>query len=253
MKLALVTAGCKRLGAVIAARLAEAGWTLALHSRTPSELDQGLLAAIALHETTWFAFQADLADGDAVAELLARVTSHFGKMPDLIVNNASRFDWDDPQSLTPKAMADHLAVNLTAPVLLATSLATALPNGARASVVNILDQRIAQPNADQLSYTLSKQALAAATQTLARALAPNVRVNGVAPGLVIPTEEFRPSQMAALEEMMPLKLLPEPEDVADAVLWLADAGATTGQILFVDGGAAQRSFERDFVFLGNQP
>jgi NAD(P)-dependent dehydrogenase (short-subunit alcohol dehydrogenase family) len=131
-----------------------------------------------------------------------------------------------------------------------TALARALGPDQSACVINVLDQRIRQPNSDQISYTLSKQALAAATETLARALAPKIRVNAVAPGLTLPTEDYRPAQMAALEALMPLKRLPEADDIADAVLWLARAEATTGQTIFVDGGASLKSFERDFVFLG---
>jgi pteridine reductase len=254
MKLALVTAGFRRVGAAIALRLAEDGWTLALHGRVLAEPEGGLAAAMALHRTQWHGFDADLSDGMAVSQLLPRIIQHFGKAPDLVVNNASLFEWDDPASVTPEALAKHMAVNVSAPVLLSASLATHLAADQRACVINILDQRIRQPNADQLSYTISKQALEGATQTLARALAPKVRVNAVAPGLTLPTEDYRPAQMVALEAMMPLKRLPEPDDVADAVLWLAKAEATTGQILFVDGGASLKSFERDFVFLdGSEP
>ncbi len=249
MKLALVTAGFKRMGAAIATRLAEDGWTLALHGRTLVEPEVGLASAMALHRTQWHGFDADLSDGTSVTQLLPRVIQHFGKAPDLLVNNASLFEWDNPESVTPHALAQHMAVNLSAPVLLSTSLTTNVAPDQRACVINILDQRIRQPNADQLSYTLSKQALAGATETLARALAPKVRVNAVAPGLTLPTEDYRPAQMVVLEAMMPLQRLPEPDDVADAVLWLAKAEATTGQTIFVDGGASLKSFDRDFVFL----
>jgi pteridine reductase len=253
MKLALVTAGFHRVGAVIAGRLAEQGWTLALHSRVATEPDAALAALLRLHNSVWDAFAADLSDGTAVMQLVPQIIAKFGKAPDLIVNNASLFDWDDPASVTPQALAAHMAVNLSAPVLLASSLSVNLTPGDRAAVVNILDQRIRHPGGDQLSYTLSKQALAGATETLARALAPAVRVNAVAPGLVLPTKDYRPAQMAALEALMPLARLPEPDDVADAVIWLAGAEATTGQTLFVDGGASLKSFDRDFVFLGDSP
>jgi pteridine reductase len=249
MKLALVTAGFKRVGAAIAARLAENGWTLALHSRAPTEPEGGLSSTMALHHTQWEGFEADLADGTAVMQLVPSIITHFGKAPDLIVNNASLFEWDDPKTVAADSLARHMAVNLSAPVLLASSIAANLGPDQRACIINILDQRIRQPNADQLSYTLSKQALSAATDTLARALAPSVRVNAVAPGLTLPTEDYRPAQMVELEAMMPLQRLPDPEDVADAVLWLANAEATTGQTIFVDGGASLKSFERDFVFL----
>ncbi len=250
MKLALVTAGFHRLGAAIAARLAEQGWKIALHSRSDEEPDQALAAILALHGTPWKGFEADLACGEQVQSLLTAVTAHFDQVPDLIVNNASRFEWDDPDSVTHAELMQHYAINTVAPVLLATSLARLVPPGQGACVVNILDQRIRQPNRDQLSYTISKQALSAATETLARALAPKVRVNAVAPGLTLPTDDYRPAQMVALATAMPLQQLPEPEDIADAVHWLAEAKATTGQTIFVDAGASMKSFDRDFMFLG---
>jgi pteridine reductase len=250
MKLALVTGGFHRIGAVIAARLAEAGWCLALHSRKPTEADRNLASALVLHQTKWKAFIADLSDGAAVMTLLPAIIAEFGCVPDLIVNNASLFEWDDIASVTPETLARHMAVNLSAPVLLATALAKFVEGNARAAVINILDQRVRQPNSDQLSYTLSKQALAEATETLARSLAPQIRVNAVAPGLTLPTDDYRPAQMKALESAMPLSLLPVPDDIADAVLWLATARATTGQTIFVDGGASMKSFDRDFMFLG---
>jgi pteridine reductase len=250
VKLALITGGFHRLGAAIAARLAEQGWALALHSRTPTSPDQSLAAMLTLHASKWAAFEADLANGEEAEQMLPRIIRHFGKAPDLLVNCASRFVWDDPATVTPEELARHFAVNAATPVLLATALAQSLEEGQQASVVNILDQRIRQPNGDQLSYTLSKQALAGATETLARALAPKVRVNAVAPGLTIPTDDYRPAQMVELEKLMPLGHLPEPEDVADAVLWLAQAASTTGQTIYVDGGASMKSYDRDFMFLG---
>jgi NAD(P)-dependent dehydrogenase (short-subunit alcohol dehydrogenase family) len=249
LKIALVTAGHHRLGAAIAARLAEAGWALALHSRKAETPDAALAEVLAQTQVPWQSFVADLADEAAVAGLIPEVATHFGAAPSLIVNNASRFDWDDAASLSQSALMAHFAVNTAAPALLATALAHALPSDARGCVVNILDQRIRQPGGDQLSYTVSKLALSGATEALARALAPKVRVNAVAPGLVIPTQDYSDRQMAALKDAMPLGLLPRPADVADAVAWLANAPAVTGQTLFVDGGAALKSFERDFLFL----
>ncbi len=249
MKLALVTGGLKRLGGVIAARLAGDGWALALHCHKEGPPDTDLALALAANDIAWRSFPAELGDGDAVLRLLPAIADHFGQMPDLLVNCASQFEWDNPRSMTPQSLSSHMAVNLAAPVLLATALADRLGSDAQACVINILDQRIRQPNADQLSYTFSKQALAGATETLARALAPRVRVNAVAPGLTMPTDDYLPAQMARLEAAMPLGLLPDPEDVADAVLYLAGARATTGQTIFVDGGANLKSFERDFAFL----
>jgi pteridine reductase len=249
MKLALITGGLRRIGAVIAARLASEGWSLALHCHSGGAPDPDLALALAANGTVWHAFPAELGDGDAVSALIPQIVAHFGAVPDLIVNSASRFVHDDWTSVTPQSLATHQAVNLSAPVLLASALARGLPDGQSAAVINILDQRVKQPNGDHLSYLLSKQGLSEATATLARALAPRVRVNAVAPGLTIPTPDYLPAQMVRLAAAMPLGLLPDPEDVADAVLFLAGARATTGQTIFVDGGANLKSFERDFEFL----
>jgi NAD(P)-dependent dehydrogenase (short-subunit alcohol dehydrogenase family) len=113
-----------------------------------------------------------------------------------------------------------------------------------------LDQRIRNPNRDQLSYTLSKQALAGSVRSLAVACADRLRVNGVAPGLTMTAGEYGDDQMANITAMMPLDRLPEPDDIADAILYLAGAEAVTGQIIYVDGGANLKGFDRDFIHLG---
>ena len=242
MKLALVTGGHRRLGAAISARLAADGWTLALHGAQDATPEPALQAVVG----DWHGFVADLSDADAVATLLPQVREHFGAMPSLLVNNASMFEWDDIAHASPETVAAHHAVNAAAPVALALAMAQA---GAKGSIVNILDQRVRNPNRDQLSYTLSKTALAGATRTLAVALAPDLRVNAVAPGLTMPTPEYSEAQMERVAVVMPLGLLPRPEDVAEAVAYLAGAQAVTGQTLFVDGGASLKSFERDFLFI----
>lgn len=250
MKLALVTGGCHRVGAAISARLAEAGWTLALHGRRDAEPDPPLLARLTQSGCAWHGFIADLADAEETGTLVERVATHFGAAPTLLVNNASIFGDDDPGTMTYDTLVRHFAVNTAAPMLLARDVAARASAAAPAAIVNILDQRIRHPGGDQASYTVSKLALAGATELLARALAPAARVCGVAPGLTLPTEAYRPAQMAAIEAAMPLGLLPDPDDIADAVLFLASAGATTGQVVYVDGGANLSAFARDFLYLG---
>ena len=242
MKLALVTGGHRRLGAAISARLARDGWTLAIHGARHVSPEADLLAVLG----DWHGFVADLSNGDAVAGLLPQVITHFDVVPSLLVNNASIFDDDNAQTITTAAIAAHYVVNTQAPVALAVALAKA---GGEGSVVNILDQRIRNPVADQLSYTLSKTALAGMTRTLAVSFAPKVRVNAVAPGLTLPTADYDAAQMARIAEAMPLGVLPRPQDIADAVAFLANAPAITGQTLFVDGGASLKSFDRDFVYM----
>ena len=247
--LALVTGGARRLGAAIAGRLARAGYALALHGHRSLDPEPTLADTLAQQDSDWAAFAADLAEPDAPQGLLDRVSERFGRPPDLIVNAAALFDYDDPATVTAQAIDQHMRVNLTAPVLLATELAKGLDGDARASVVQIVDQRVRQPIGDQLSYTLSKQALAASIRTLATACAPRLRVNGVAPGLTLPTADYGAAQLERLAARMPLAMLPEPGDIADAVLYLAQAERVTGQLIFVDGGAHLKSFERDFLFL----
>ncbi len=242
MKLALVTGGHRRLGAYISARLAADGWTLAIHGARDATPEPALAAVLG----DWHGFVADLSDADAVAGLIPAVCAHFGAVPSLLVNNASIFDNDDAQTITAEAIAAHHAVNTQAPVALALALAKA---GGEGCVVNILDQRIRNPVADQMSYSLSKAALAGMMRTLAVNLAPRLRVNAVAPGLTLPTADYDAAQMARIAGAMPLGVLPRPEDIADALAFLAAAPAITGQILFVDGGANLKSFDHDFVYM----
>lgn len=238
MKLALVTGGKRRVGAAIAERLAADGWTLALHSHHDVADEVAYPGA--------HGFVADLADVDAADRLIGDVSAHFGIAPTLLINNASRFEWDDAATMTRESLDGHHAVNAATPVMLIIALSRTAATG---SVVNILDQRIQNPNGDQLAYTLSKTSLAGATRTLAAALAPRWRVNAVAPGLTLPTADYDEAQMARLTALMPLERMSQPEDIAEAVAYLSAASAVTGQTIFVDGGANLKSFDRDFVFL----
>ena len=250
MKLALVTGGCRRLGARIAERLAVSGYRLALHGHSDAQPDKALLAALDATGSDWHGFTADFGAEDAAERLLNDVAGHYGAPPDVVVNNASLFEYDDLGSIGQAAIERHLRINMVVPTLISSSLSALLHSDDQASVVHILDQRVRNPNGDQLSYTLSKQALAESVRTLARAGAPQLRINGVAPGLTLPTEDYSEAQMARLAEAMPLGRLSAPGDIAETVQFLAEAPAITGQTIFVDGGAHLESYDRDFVFLG---
>ena len=243
--LALVTGGTRRLGAAIAAGLAADGYDLALHCHAGGEIDPELRQAIDVAGVRSETFVADLADPAAIDALWPQVITTFGRAPGCLVNSASRFGEDDWTNATIASFVDHFTVNAAAPARLAQLLA----GGGGSVIVNILDQRIAAPPRDQAAYTASKLALAGMTDALARALAPSVRVNAVAPGLTLPTADYVPQQIDRLAALMPLARLPSPSDVTDAVRYLVRAGAVTGQTIFVDGGAHLRSFDRDFVHL----
>ena len=183
----------------------------------------------------------------------------FGRAPSLLVNSASVFRDDRLATLTGESLDLHMRTNLYAPLLLTQAFAAALGaeegGGAAslgASVVMLLDQRVHNPVPDQLAYSLSKQALHASLRNLARELTPRIRVNGVAPGLVLPTQDYDDAQWRRLAALMPLERLAAPADIAAAVVYLARAQAVTGQTLFVDAGANLEAFPRDFVYMARE-
>jgi NAD(P)-dependent dehydrogenase (short-subunit alcohol dehydrogenase family) len=180
---------------------------------------------------------------------MGMVKGHFGRAPDCLVNNAAMFGQDDWQAMDAASLEAHFRLNLFSPLLLAKALVEASDGKAQPAIIHIIDQRVVNPNGDQLSYTLSKQALAVSVRSLAAALGKQARVNGIAPGLVIPTDDYMAEQMAGLASAMPLGALPDAAGVADAVAYLASASHVTGQIIFVDGGANLKSFPRDFMHL----
>jgi NAD(P)-dependent dehydrogenase (short-subunit alcohol dehydrogenase family) len=247
-KLALVTGGLHRVGAAIAARLAREGYALALHKRSEAAADTVLAEALAETGAEHRSFAADLADPAAVDALIPAVTEAFGRAPDLLVNNAALFAEGEWPDLSAAALAEMMQVNLSAPVMLAKALVAA-SDGARPAIVNIVDQRVAQPVPDQIAYSLSKSALWQATPTLAVAFGNRARVNAVAPGLTMATDDYSDAQVERLAKLMPLGALPIPAQIADAVVYLARAEAVTGQTIFVDGGAHLAPMGRDFVAL----
>lgn len=246
--LAIVTGGWRRIGAAVARRLAAAGWDLVLHAHYPAAFDEGLAARLAEDGARVHRLSGDLADPGFAGGLARQARDTAGRAAALLVNSASIFRDDDFASMTAESLQSHFAVNLFAPLLAAQGLVAEL-DGGEGAVVHIVDQRVVNTVPDQLSYGLSKQALHASVRTLAKALAPKVRVNAVAPGLILPTEDYDPGQWQRLGGIMPLEHLPSPDAIADTVAWLAAAKSVTGQTIFVDAGANLTSFDRDFVHL----
>lgn len=233
---ALITGGSKRIGAAIAARLAEDGWDLVLQTRDPAqaEVPAGLEGRAELAAL-------DLDDG---AGLPAAAAALFARRPDirLVVNNASRFEPDDFRSLDARSFERHMAVNALAPLLLIQALDRAVGAGA---VVNILDAKLAWPHPDFLSYTLGKACLATITDLAARFYAPRIRVNGVAPGLTLISPFQDEARFTAEKGKLPLGPGLGPRDIADAVAYLASAPQVTGQVIAVDGGERYLARQED--------
>ncbi|GLV25515.1 SDR family oxidoreductase [Sphingobium sp. Cam5-1] len=249
-RLALITGGHRRLGGVIAAGFARVGYSLAIHGSHDTRLDSALALTLDENGTEWDGFTADFSDPESAEELVAKVAERFGRPPDILVNSAAIFGQDRLDNVSADDLMRHYAVNCAAPALLTKSFATIPAGVADRCIINILDQRIDHPHADQLAYTLSKSALAGLTRLSAASLAPHIRVNAVAPGLTIATPDYDEAQMERLQSAMPLGRLPLAEQIAEAVLYLAQASAVTGQTLYVDGGAHMRSYDRDFMHMG---
>jgi NAD(P)-dependent dehydrogenase (short-subunit alcohol dehydrogenase family) len=204
------------------------------------------------------AFQADLSDEAATRALLPQVIAHFGAV-DAVVNSASLFEHDDAATFSYGAMQAHLAANTGAPVLLAQALHAHLvergedgangAHGANGVVVNMLDQKLWNQNPDFFSYTLSKAALEAATTMLALALAPQVRVVGVAPGLTITSHMLSDEKFQKLHRLSPLGRSSTAADVVGAVRFALENRSITGTTLLVDGGQHLMKFDRDFSLM----
>ena len=245
-RVVLVTGGAQRIGRAIALELAAAGWQVAVHYRSSQAAAAQTVAAIRSTGDRAVALAADLADEAACRALLPAVIEAFGRV-DAVVNNASLFEHDDAASFTHTAMERHWRANTAPAILLAQALhALGEPGGA---VVNLLDQKLWNLNPDHLSYTLSKAALHAATTMLAMALAPRVRVCGVAPGVSNASPEMNAAEFEAAHRMAPLGRSSTPEDVARAVRFLLESPAVTGTTLLVDGGQHLLAMPRDVVFM----
>ncbi len=255
----LVTGAAKRLGRDIALALAAAGWRVAVHYRSSEQDAINTVAACARIDCAAATFDANLEDEGAVRELLPRVVSHFGRC-DAVVNSASAFEQDDAASFSFAAFEKHLRANTGAPIILAQALHVHIASrnagktiddkdAVRGVVVNLLDQKLWNQNPDFLSYTLSKAALEAANTMLAMALAPLVRVVGVAPGLTLTSHLLTDAQFEALHKLSPLGRSSTPEDVAATVKFALENQSITGTTLLVDGGQHLMKFARDFSLM----
>jgi NAD(P)-dependent dehydrogenase (short-subunit alcohol dehydrogenase family) len=231
---ALITGAGRRIGRAIALALSRAGYAVVLHAHSSRAEAEKLAAEILASGGRAAVALADLADYNAMRKLVPAAAA-FGPLT-LLVNSASVFEPDEIETLDRARFEHAMAVNLTAPLFLARAFAVQAPAGANASIVNIVDQRVLKPTPRFFSYTLSKSALDAATTTLAQGLAPNVRVNAVAPGPTLPSQRQSDTQFTAQTTALPLKRGPAPEDIAAAVLYLAQASSVTGVTIAVDGG-----------------
>jgi NAD(P)-dependent dehydrogenase (short-subunit alcohol dehydrogenase family) len=247
----LVTGAARRLGREIALALASAGWQVAVHFRGSADdanktaLDCRKLAPQLRFET----LKADLADESQVRALVPQAVRRFGAL-DAVVNSASLFEHDSFNTFGTASLQAHIATNTVAPIVLAQMLHEHVSSrSAAGAVVNLLDQKLWNSNPDFVSYTLSKAALETANTMLAMALAPHVRVVGVAPGLTLPSHMLSQEKFEELHRLSPLGRSSTPQDVAAAVRFALENNSITGTTLLVDGGQHLMHFDRDFSLM----
>jgi NAD(P)-dependent dehydrogenase (short-subunit alcohol dehydrogenase family) len=232
---ALVTGGARRIGRALSLSLAEAGYAVAIHHHQSRKEADALAAEIARAGGKAVALAADLADEAATAELLPQAAAVLGPIG-CLVNNASIFENDTVATTTRDSWDRHLAVNLRAPFVLMQSFARHLPAEMGGVVVNLLDERVWNLTPYFVSYTLSKAALWNLTQTMAMALAPRIRVNGIGPGPTLPSPRQSSRQFLDRCRKMPLRRGTSPDEIAAALRFILAAPAMTGQMIALDGG-----------------
>ncbi|HEY1415156.1 MAG TPA: SDR family oxidoreductase [Caulobacteraceae bacterium] len=229
---ALVTGAARRIGAALALAAAEAGYDVVVHfgaSAGPAEETAERVRALGRRARI---AQADLADAAACRTLIETAPGPIG----LLVNCASVFEPDQAATFDADRFDRAMAVNLRAPLILAQAMAAAPPQDCSGLIVNITDQRVWRLTPNFFSYTLSKAALWTATQTLAQALAPRIRVNAIGPGPTLASVHQTAESFAAQGRAVPLGRSATPEEIAAALAYLIDATSVTGQMIAVDGG-----------------
>jgi NAD(P)-dependent dehydrogenase (short-subunit alcohol dehydrogenase family) len=232
---ALVTGGARRIGRAIVEDLAAHGFAVAIHcNRSRTEAD-ALAAQIIAGGGRATVVAADLTDMDAVGDLVDQAQAALGPIP-LLVNNASLFEDDSVLDFDWRAWDRHFAVHVKAPALLAQNFARALPAGQEGLIVNMIDQRVWRPTPRYFSYALSKSTLWTATQMMAQALGPSIRVNAIGPGPTLKNARQDDSDFAAQVDGLILKRGPELPEFGATIRYLWEARSVTGQMIALDGG-----------------
>jgi len=230
---ALVTGGGKRIGKAICLELAHAGFDIVIHYRGSKDAAEAVAAEVRALGRRSATVQGDLSNEAEVRGIVPAAVEVLGPLA-VLVNNASVFEDDRVGSLARETWDAHIETNLRAPIVLAEAFAAQAPDGG--CIVNLLDQRVLKPDPRFFSYALSRNGLWWATRTMAQALAPRIRVNGVGPGPTLPSIHQTQAEFEAEARAVPLARAGSPEAVADAVVWLTTAELVTGQMIAVDGG-----------------
>lgn len=246
----LITGGARRLGAALAVACGRAGFDIVIHHRDHGgdEAAAAVLADIRQAGGKAAAITADLARPDTLEGLINHAATAIGQPITGLINSAAPFDWDDIETVTADRMLSHYLPIAVAPALLCRQLLAQLPAGVTGSVINILDQKLAAPHGDHLSYTMAKYALMGLGEMLARSAAPRLRVNAIAPGYTLPAPGQAQADFERLHNRTPLGHGTQPDDITAAALYLLQSPAVTGQTLYVDAGMRFGGMARDISF-----
>ncbi len=232
---ALVTGAGRRIGAAIARDLARHGWAVAVHYRGSRREAEALVREIEAAGGRAAALSCDLAREAEVETLIPRAVEALGPLT-CLVNNASAFEMDKIDTATRESWDRHIETGLRAPLVLSQAFAQQLPKEIDGNIINMLDQRVWKLTPYFLSYTVAKTGLWTLTQTLALALAPRIRVNGIGPGPTLPSERQSAEQFSLQQAAVPLKRGPALEEIAATVRYILATPSLTGQMIALDGG-----------------
>jgi NAD(P)-dependent dehydrogenase (short-subunit alcohol dehydrogenase family) len=232
---ALITGGSRRIGRALTLAAADAGFDVAIHVRAIDDDAEAAAADVRARGRKASLHACDLRHEGATAPLVAEVESELGPVT-LLVNCASVFEDDSFASMNRASWDAHLETNLRSPLVLAQAFARRLPADHKGLIVNILDQRVLTPSPHFFSYSLSKSALWAATQMLAKELAPRIRVNGIGPGPTLPSIHQQDADFNEEVAATLLKRPVDPTEIGHALRYLIDAASVTGQMIAVDAG-----------------
>ncbi len=247
-KSAIVTGAAKRIGAGIAKALGNEGWFVYLHYNSSSEEAKQVLHEIKSSGGNGKLINMDLNNPDCGEQIINQI-DRAAPPVELLINNAARFEYDNISNINSVSLDQHFFANVRGPILLSKAFFELVKKGKQGCVINILDNKIFALNPDYLSYTISKAALQCATETFAMAMAPHVRVNGIAPGITLESGGQGESSFQKGQKMSPIGKVSSVEDIIKALFFIVNTTSLNGHIITIDGGQRLQKLDRDVAFL----
>ena len=247
-KSAIITGAAKRIGARIAKALGNEGWFVYLHYNSSSREAKKVLHEIKSSGGNGQLIKMDLSH-PACGEQIINQIDCAAPPVELLINNAAKFEYDDISTISRVSMDQHFFANVRGPMLLSKAFFELVKKGQQGCVINVLDNKIFALNPDYLSYTISKAALQCATETLAMAMAPHVRVNGIAPGITLESGGQGDISFQKGQKMSPIGKVSSVEDIIKAVFFIVNTTSINGHIITIDGGQKLQKLDRDVAFL----